>query len=265
MWMGMKKSLILVLILVFAVSSLIMVKPELASAQSPTPTPTSLTTSSSNPTSPALTPTPPISTPLPTPTPVYPKLLVPQFTVNFINSSPEVIELIIKNQPFNSNNIYHYSFFYNARAKIDNGNWSDIYTPEDGYPTQSITDYTVLSFYSTSSGNGYFTDTNSQYNGVYAPCNATLDFQVQAMVGFRGRGVYSGGIMPYVFTGETSDWSKTQTLTIFTNVSPSPASPLVPPEFQSWAILLLLIIIVVFAGLLVYFKKHTKVKLDGYA
>lgn len=250
----MKKGLTLMFILILTVSSLIIVRPEHTSAQINTPTPSPQVTPSSNPT-PILTPTPSSSTPIPTPTPVYPKLLIPEFIVNFGVSSPELMILTIKNQPFNSNNIYHYSFFYNVRTKIDDGNWSEVYTSEDGYPTQSNTDYTVLSFAST--GNGYFVDTTSQYNGIYAPFNATLDFQIEAMVGYRGRSFnFSNGILPYVFTGVTSDWSNTQTLTIAENLSPSPTSTPIPPEFQSWIILLLLIIIAVFAALLVYFKKR---------
>ena len=250
------KGFVVCFILMLIVSSVMMVEPECVLAQIPTPTPTSHPMATPSSSSPTLTPTPPTPTLAPTPTPLYPKLLVPDFTVNFIASSPEVIELTIKNQPFNNNNIYHYSFFYNVRVKTNDSNWTNIYNPEDGYPAQSNTYYTVLSFYSTSNSNGYFTDTASQYNGIYAPSDAKLDFQVQAMIGFRERGIYSGGIMPYVFTGETSDWSSTQTLTISTNVSPSPISTPIPPEFQPWTILLLLIIIVMFAVLFVYFKRH---------
>jgi hypothetical protein len=223
----MSKRLALVLVLVLALSSLIMVEPELASAQTTTPMP--IVTPSSSPASmPTPTPTVPASTP--TPTPTYPKPSIPEFTVKLVSLTPETnetrIELTITNQPFDRNNTDHYSFFYNVRTRINDGNWSDVYTPEDGYPTQSDSDYTVLSFSSTGNGDEYFIDTNSQYNGIHAPSNAKLDLQVEAMIGYRKRSweFIGGQMLPYVFEGETSGWSNTQTLTISDSPTPTPTS-----------------------------------------
>lgn len=216
-----------VLVFVLALPSLIMVKPELVSAQTATPTPI-VTPSSSPASTPTSTPTVPASTP--TPTPTYLKPSIPEFTAKLVSPTPETnetrIELTIKNQPFDRNNTYHYSFFYNVRTRINDGNWSDVYTPEDGYPTQSDYDYTVLSFSSTGNGDGYFIDTASRYNGIYAPSNAKLDFQVQAMIGYRKRSweFIGGQMLPYVFEGETSGWSNTQTITISDSATPTPTS-----------------------------------------
>ena len=224
----MNRSIPLLFVLVLTLSSLVMVKPEHASAQITTPTPTTppqITPSSTS----ILTPTPTPQTPasIPTPTPLYPKPLVPEFTVKLISSLPEAnkttIELTIKNQPFDNNNIYHYSFFYNVRIKTNDENWTDLYDPEDGYPTQSNSDYTVLSYVSGESA--YYPSTDyplspSMRVGIL-PSNGQVDFQVEAMIGYRDRGIYSGGIMPYVFKGETSDWSNTQTITINAG-TPSP-------------------------------------------
>lgn len=160
---------------------------------------------------------------------------VPEFTVKLISSLPEAnkskIELTIKNQPFD-NNIYHYSFVYNVRIKTNDENWTDLYDPEDGYPTQSTSDYTVLSYVLGESA--YYPSADyplspSMRVGIL-PSYGQVDFQVQAMIGYRDRGVYSNGIMPYVFKGETSGWSNTQTITIpETSLIPT-ATPFLPPR-----------------------------------
>ena len=121
----------LALILVLIEPSLIMVIPERASAQIPTLTPT-----------PPITPNPTL---IPTPTPVYPKLLVPEFTVKLVDNSYDVptthsidpytgqnitnpgyhvenktIEVTVKNQPFTpfyAVDSFNASFYYNIRTK----------------------------------------------------------------------------------------------------------------------------------------------------
>ena len=71
------------------------------------------------------------------------------------------------------------------------------------------------------------------------PTSGQVDFQVEAMIGYRDRGVFSGGMMPYVFKGERSGWSNTQSITILTgstaSESPNPSST--PPEFL-WLVIL---------------------------
>jgi len=250
----MSKRAVLLLIVILTVSSLMVVKPEHTSAQITTPTPPPVTPSS-NPTS---TPTP-----TPTPTPSYPKPLVPEFTVKLISSLTEgnetTIELTIRNQPFDRNNIYTYSFVYNVRIRTIDENWTDLYDAEDGYPTQSNSDYTVLSYVLGESA--YYPPADyplspSMKVGIL-PTSGQVDFQVQAMIGYRDRGVYSDGIMPYVFKGEKSGWSSTQTLTISDSPTPSP-EPQPEPFPTAFVVAASVAAVVVGAGLLVYFKKRNR-------
>jgi len=185
-----------------------------------------------------------------------PKPSVPEFTAKLISSPPEsqlvnrTIELSIKNQPSIS--------FYNIRMRVNDGNWGLLYPNSNSVPSQSNGEYTILSYSS-----GYL-DVEYQYHLGYKVENLTagyrIDFQVQAMVGSIQRvlnpnfthGQYD--MYPYVFTGETGDWSNIQTITI-------PPSELFPtpsvPEVPSWTIPLLLGLMVAVAGLLVYLKRKT--------
>ncbi len=248
----MRKSVVLLLVLIMIILCLFMVKPEHASAQVTTPTPPPVTPSSS----PASTPTP--TSTLPTPTLNYPKPSVPQFTAKLVHPQPDAneteIELTITNQPFDADNPNHYSLVYNVRIRTpDDENWTDLYNAEDGYPAQSSTDYTVLLYVLGESA--YYPPADyplapSMKVGVL-PTEGQVDFQVEAMIGYRDRGTYSNGIMPYVFKGEKSGWSNTQTI----DVSDSPTQthepfPVVPVAAVFIAV------VVGGAGLLVYFKKR---------
>ncbi len=199
--------------------------------------------------------------------------MVPEFTVKLISSLPEanksIIELTIKNQPFDRNSTY--AFFLNVRTKTSDGNWREIYTPEDGYPTQPSSNYTVLSFSSSNEYDGYFIATTYPYSHIITPPNAKADFQLQAMIGSRHRGTYSAGIMPYVFEGEKSSWTNTQTLAIpetSTSISSSllqhPTNTVVePPKTEPIPTMLIgavsvAAVALVAAGLLVYHKRKAK-------
>jgi len=176
-----------------------------------------------------------------------PKPSVPEFTVQQTDNN--TIEITIKNQPFDSNNTYHYSFFYNVRIKTNEENWTDLYNAEDGYPTQSNSDYTVLSYRLGESA--YYPPADyplspSMKVGIL-PTNGQVDFQVQAMIGYRDRGVYSDGIMPYVIKGEKSGWSNTQTLTIAE--SHAPTSTPIPNPYQTPIIGVALVVIAFAAGI----------------
>ncbi|MGD6808313.1 MAG: hypothetical protein ACQCN3_01300 [Candidatus Bathyarchaeia archaeon] len=165
----------------------------------------------------------------------------PEFTVTLI-SSPDTqvlnktIELSIKNQPSIPDN----GSFYNVRIRVNNGNWSVLY-PDNEVPIQSNSEYTILSYPSEQP------DVEHQYHLTYTMQTLfpgdKIDFQVQTMVG----GIYRGfnpnatnqfDMYPYVFIGEKSDWSNTQTLIMPTTVaSPSPSIP----EFPLVALVFLLI------------------------
>ena len=214
---GQRQSVALILILIMAISSLsfMMVKP--ANAQS------------------------------------IPKPSVPEFTLDFVDRSfttidgvyydSKTIQVTIANQPSLNN-----SLFYNVRYSVNSGNWMDIYRMDDAYPPQSDSEYTIISVY-----------LHPQGNATLVPTNSIVDVQVEAMIGFIHRDYNPNhtsqiDMYPYVFTGETSGWSNTQTITIpESSTSPSP-TPTVP-EYPSLTIPLMLIIMAA-VGLLVYFKKH---------
>jgi hypothetical protein len=250
------KGFSLLLVVILAVSNLIII--ESTFAQTPTPSPV----------------------PIPTPS-------VPEFTLKFVDSSYDVptttsidqytgktitnqgyhvenrtIQLAIKNQPFNSfiANGQNISFFFNVREKGHYAeNWTEIYSAGRGYLYESNSAYTTVS-YSLSQNEFPFWN--------YVTSDATIDFQVQALIGYTNERHYSddGQFIPFpssYFKGQTSDWSNTQTITIpepSTSTSPSPNPTPTPtvPEFPSWTISLLLTIIVASAGLLVYYKRKAK-------
>lgn len=140
------------------------------------------------------------------------------------------IELNIKNQPFTSyeSNGQIINFYLNIRTKGHYAeNWTTIYNPDFIYPTQSKSDYTKIA-YSLDENEYPFWDNLNQ--------SGLIDFQVQALIGYTFVKHYSddGQFIPFapsVFTGETSGWSNTQTITIpetSTSVSPSPTVPELP-------------------------------------
>lgn len=161
------------------------------------------------------------------------------------------IEISIKNQPFTSyeSNGQIIDLYLNIRTKGDyTENWTTIYSPEFVYPTQSKSDYTKIS-YSLDENEYPFWD-NLNQGGI-------VDFQVEALIGSVHRDA-STISAPWVFDGETSGWSNTQTLIIPASTSPT-STPGVP-EFSSLAIQfsLIIIVIVVAVGLLFYFKKRKR-------
>jgi hypothetical protein len=231
-------------------------------APTSTPTSTIAPTQSSSSTSPTPTssPTPPSSTP----TPLFPKPSIPEFTVKLLSSQIEnksSIQFTIKNQPFDRS--LNYSFlYYNLRYRVNASNWSEVYKPDDGYPAQSNSDFTVLSFSSSSEYEGYFLDisTNPPWSfAIIAPANSVLDVQAEALIGYIHR-VFNPNatdqlsMYPYVFTGETSGWSNAQTITI-PETAPSPSvtpSPSIP-EFPTMILPILMAAIVV--GTIAYRRK----------
>ena len=217
---GVSKSFSLLLILMLALSSLIIFKP--AFAQS-------------------------ISTPsVPTFTVqyvVYTSYIAPTYTINPYTGqnettssggqvNNETVEFIIKNQPFSSysdssGNLI--SLYYNFRLKGHYGDEWAYYYPFFSYHTEWITTHSwennTLQYYTPSSSDNsviqidlmLFTDT--PLDNQPFPNGSQVDFQVQAKIGYitalssNNLGVELGG-NTYSFTGESSDWSNTQTLTI---------------------------------------------------
>jgi disulfide bond formation protein DsbB len=215
---GKRVSLLLVVIL--AVSSLIVV--ESAFAQTPTPSIPTFTVQLVGP-------------PYIHPTTYQLDQSTGQIVANIGYSNEySAVELTIKNQPlvFDYSNVHligAFGFYYNIQIKphSSSGDWIDIYHAWDyGYGVPSNSEYTNLSF----SIEGQM--------GVGVLAGTQLDIQVQAMIGSIGRQYNPNasspiGMYPYVFSGETSAWSSTQTISIPANFplsanSPSPTSSLNP-------------------------------------
>jgi hypothetical protein len=66
--------------------------------------------------------------------------------------------------------------------------------------------------------------------GIRVLAGSQTDIQVEAMIGYVHR-VIEGNSAPWVFTGETSGWSETQTISIPANTPLNPTST--PPTSPS--------------------------------
>ncbi|MBT0159744.1 hypothetical protein G4O51_07145 [Candidatus Bathyarchaeota archaeon A05DMB-2] len=192
------------------------------------------------------------------------KPFVPEFTVKLVDYSYDVpatqsvdpytgetvtipahrvenrsIEVRIKNQPFtpyyDAGSGFNISLYLNVRVKGHYAeNWINLYSPAVVPLKPSNSDYTVLYFPLTLSPTrpeqGYSLESYDTTTDSYSPrltglpSNAQLDFQVKAMIGYVSRTVEFAS---WHFTGEESDWSNAQTITIDSNPSsvPSSASP----------------------------------------
>ncbi|HLN46463.1 MAG TPA: hypothetical protein VK209_12225 [Candidatus Sulfotelmatobacter sp.] len=207
-----------------------------------------------------------------------PKPSIPEFTVKLLTSYAEntsTIQFTIKNQPFDKS--LNRSLYYNIRYRINGSNWKEVYRPDDGFPSQSHSNYTILEFSSSNEYDGYFLDTSTSPPWsftIIAPNNSILDVQAKAMIGYIHRVPNSNftsqlDMYPYVFSGETSDWSNTQTITIPISSqpeNPTPNQSTNPPnnstanQINMYEIIVTLIVIIgitaITATLLAYFKKH---------
>jgi hypothetical protein len=186
------------------------------------------------------------------------------------------IELAIKNQPIASAMVgdFNAEFRYDVNVKGHFAqNWTIMYLRFEG-PKQSNSDYTIITYELLSSPThpeqgfelrSFFNDPVGSNTIMGIPPISQLDFRVCAMYGAMHRGYNPNapdqlGMFPWVFDGETSGWSNTQTITIpepSTSTSPSQNPTPTPtiPEFHLLTILMLLSIMLA-AGLLVYHKKH---------
>jgi hypothetical protein len=190
-----------------------------------------------------------------------PKPSVPEFTVAFVDASYDIptsystdsytgenvthpgyhvqnrtIEVTIKNQPFTptEEDSQIINVYLNIRTKgAYTKDWIEIYSPDRGFLTQSSGEYTKVA---------YSLDDNEFPFWDNIPQGGTVDFQVEALAGSVHRGYNPNAtdqlnMYPYVFTGETSGWSNTQTATVpQTDATPSPTVP----EFPALAVLPLL-------------------------
>jgi hypothetical protein len=165
------------------------------------------------------------------------------------------IELTIKNQPFSTAPIqleqggstWIPEFFYDVNVKGHyTQNWTIMYPFAEG-PKPSNSDYTTITYELVDSEQNYemrsFSGIGSNsITGI--PGHSTLDFQVRAIFGVMHR-ISNGSatnileMYPWVFDGEISDWSNTQSVTIpaaeapptqISPVSPAPTSTTTPYE-----------------------------------
>ena len=145
------------------------------------------------------------------------------------------VKIIIKNQPFSNQSVNDH-FFYNVRIKPHNypdSYWIELFSAgADGYPIQTLSNYTTIPL----------AVEGAQALGPIIPTGATTDIQVEAMIGHIGRNnTMIPYPYPYVFFGETSGWSNTQTVTLppktAITASPSPTPTPTVPELSWLAIL----------------------------
>jgi hypothetical protein len=230
-----------------------------------------------------------------------PKPSVPEFTVQIMASPYDVptthsidpytgkdithqgyhvenrsIEVSIKNQPFNTFNDSGWivDFYYNVRVKGHYAqNWIELYNPVVNPELYSVgSQFTVFNYPEE------YSDTEGMHFDIGTfPAGGQVDFQVEAMTGYVHRGYNPNasdqlGMFPWVFDGETSGWSNTQTVTILetsTSISPSPFQhPTIntgaePPQTEPFPIVPVAafsaaVAVLVVAGLLVYHKKHKR-------
>jgi hypothetical protein len=139
------------------------------------------------------------------------------------------IVIRIKNQPFipyeiqESGNNWTINLYYNVRIKgYFSKDWIELYRASEFFPHQWLdSDYTVWSYVL---GEG---DAETKLGTVMIklPADSQIDFQLKAMAGYIHREI----TVPvpgtgWLFTGETSDWSNTQTITIGTTAPTSTPS-----------------------------------------
>ena len=175
-----------------------------------------------------------------------PKPSVPEFTVELVEHSYDVppvygidqftgenvtiqegahyqwntLNFTIRNQQVPSD----YNLYYNIRYK---GQYTDDWTElfyGDRYMRRDEGEYSSKEFLVSGSH-----PSPSDIYGLEIPMGATVEFQVEAMIG----GIYSQGIWfsaGDAFEGEVSGWSETQTLTIEEVPPPTPSPEATPIE-----------------------------------
>jgi hypothetical protein len=132
------------------------------------------------------------------------------------------IDLTIRNQliPLSIEGNKSYLLFY-VRLKGHYGdNWIYPYTAINSYPLQSNSDYTVISFPTS-----YKTTTIYGENIEYLQAGDQIDFQIKAILAYGYNFSLSATYPVYSYdyvSVAASDWSKTQTITIEENQTPSP-------------------------------------------
>ena len=141
---------------------------------------------------------------------------VPEFTLEL---GERRLDLRIKNQ----NNVT----YYNVRVKLHSSDeWNALFGPRRGdgepnYAAPSDSEYTVIYLGTIFPPSGkdrpssylYVESNTGNFEGLAVPSGEQVDFQVEAMTGYFAL----QPVIPaqyYVFSGEKSGWSNTQTITV---------------------------------------------------
>ena len=248
---------------------------------------------------------------------IIPKPSVPDFTLNYVDSSYDVpsttstttdpytgkqttttatgyriynqsIYVSAKNQPFtpyNDSDGHYINLAYTIR-------WKGYYSDSWNYLPNRTAYYGVDGYWSPYEGNTTIViglnwkenpieihainrDFDYDYFLGGVPVNGTVDFQVQAFIGYSElvpmpRNPYNDNGYYLVVTGQSSDWSSTQTITIPTSsISPSPnptSSPTQTPSPTptvpelSWLVIVPLLLSVFAVAVVVRHRKTSKLK-----
>jgi hypothetical protein len=163
-------------------------------------------------------------------------------TNNGYHVDNRTVILVIKNQQINTvDQANPLSLYYYVRFKghYENNESDWMYLPKElkyGYGPASNSSESVWYYTLNSLASQYY---------LYFSDNSEIDFQVQAFIGNQTLSTVGlGG--HYVFTGEGSNWSKTQTVTIKNSNSQTPSVP----EFSVMTILPLFVITLLAIALL---------------
>jgi hypothetical protein len=123
-------------------------------------------------------------------------------------------------------------------------NWTYVYTVDNYYMPQSTAGYTTLV---------YLIDANRPPLWDNLVDGGAVEFQVQAMIGHIGRTV---GFASWYFSGQSSDWSPTQTVTVPANSnSPTPTANV--PKLP-WLVIVPLLLSVFSLAVLFRYRKMKK-------
>jgi hypothetical protein len=162
------------------------------------------------------------------------------------------VEVIIKNQAFTNQTNIDY-LFYNVRLKPHNypdSYWNEPFNANlDGFPIQTRSNFTIIPIAAEGA-------TELQYQ---IAAGATTDIQVKAMIGhiergFNGNATNQIEMYPYVFVGQISDWSNTQTVTLPPKVPIIVSSPTPSPTVPEFPVLVVLPFLVSMFLITTYFK-----------
>ena len=142
---------------------------------------------------------------------------VPEFTINMEN---DTVVLTIENQPFDVNNSYNYSFYYDVRILSIDDSWRGLYTAEER-PIQSNSSTTVL--YYPIEESDIFPNVTTVAD-VIIPAYGQVFFQVMALIGY---------LEGPRLVGEVSSWSDSQSINVPTTDAQIPTLYVSPVNWDT--------------------------------